>query len=56
MLDIMSPQQTRYYIPALGRLYDSLSDLAWLALRVTVGVRSGSCHRPVVALRYDSRC
>lgn len=37
MLDIMSRQQTRYYIPALGRLYDGLSDLAWLALRVTVG-------------------
>jgi putative oxidoreductase len=37
MFDITSRQQTRYYIPALGRLYDGLSDLAWLALRVAVG-------------------
>jgi putative oxidoreductase len=37
MLDITSRQQTRYYIPALGRFYDRLADLAWLALRVTVG-------------------
>ena len=37
MLDMMSRERTRYYIPALGRLYDSLSDFVWLALRVTVG-------------------
>jgi putative oxidoreductase len=37
MFEIKSQRTTRYYIPALGRLYDSLSDVAWLALRVAVG-------------------
>jgi len=37
MLDSFSGQRPRYIIPALGRLYDSLTDLAWLVLRVTVG-------------------
>jgi len=37
MLDTMSRQQTHYLIPALGRLYENLSDVAWLILRVTVG-------------------
>lgn len=37
MLDSLSGQRPRYIIPALGRLYASLSDFAWLVLRVTVG-------------------
>jgi putative oxidoreductase len=37
MLSTLSREQTRYYIPALGRLYETLSDVAWLILRVTVG-------------------
>lgn len=37
MLDILSRQRTRYVIPALGRVYDGLADLAWLLLRVAVG-------------------
>ena len=37
MFEIKSDRTTRYYIPALGRLYDSLSDVTWLALRIAVG-------------------
>ena len=37
MLEIMPRKRTRYYIPAFGPLYDGLSDIAWLILRVTVG-------------------
>jgi putative oxidoreductase len=37
MLDSLTGHRPRYLVPALGRLYDSMSDLAWVALRVTVG-------------------
>jgi|tagenome__1003787_1003787.scaffolds.fasta_scaffold20061136_1 hypothetical protein len=37
MLDSLTGRRPRYLVPALGRLYDSMSDLAWVALRVTVG-------------------
>lgn len=37
MLFQLKPAGPRYYIPALGRVYDGLADLSWLALRVAVG-------------------
>src|SRR4051794_31511185 len=37
MLDSLSGQRPRYIIPALSPMYDSLADLAWLVLRITVG-------------------
>src|SRR4051812_27447849 len=37
MLDILSGQRPRHIIPALSPMYDSLADLAWLLLRVTLG-------------------
>ena len=33
-----APQRGRYYIPVLGRLYDGLGDVAWLLLRLVVGL------------------
>ncbi|WP_018261671.1 DoxX family protein [Methylobacterium sp. WSM2598] len=37
MSDSFTVHRPRYLIPAFGRLYDRLSDVAWLVLRVTVG-------------------
>ena len=37
MLDSLTGKAPRYVIPALGRVYEGLADLAWLVLRVTVG-------------------
>ena len=34
----MSVNKSRLYIPALGGLYDSLWDLAWLVLRLAAGL------------------
>src|SRR5918998_4014083 len=38
MLDTTRREGSRLYIPALGRLYVGLADLAWLLLRLTVGL------------------
>ena len=38
MLDIPRRDGSRLYFPALGRIYVRLADLAWLALRLTVGL------------------
>ncbi len=38
MLDIMRREGSRLYIPALGPLYVRLADLAWLLLRLVVGL------------------
>ena len=37
MFDSLTGQRPRYFIPALGPIYDSLADVAWLLLRVAVG-------------------
>ena len=37
MLGLTSQQTPRYFIPALGRLYEGLGDVAWLLLRIAVG-------------------
>jgi putative oxidoreductase len=37
MVDSLTGHRSRYFVPAFGRLYDGLADVAWLALRVTVG-------------------
>jgi putative oxidoreductase len=38
VLDTTPRQGSRFYIPALGRLYVGLADIAWLLLRVVVGL------------------
>ena len=38
MLDPTRREGSRFYIPALGRLYVGLADVAWLLLRLTVGL------------------
>lgn len=38
MLDSTRRDGSRFYIPALGRLYVGLADFAWLLLRLVVGL------------------
>ncbi len=38
MLDTVPRQGSRFYIPALGRLYVGLADTAWLLLRLVIGL------------------
>jgi putative oxidoreductase len=38
MLDITRREGSRLYVPALGRLYVGLADVAWLLLRLVVGL------------------
>jgi putative oxidoreductase len=38
MTDTRYDTTPRYYVPALGSLYDSLSDVAWLIFRLAVGL------------------
>jgi len=47
MLDSLSGQRPRYIIPALGRLYASLSDFAWFVGGTLLAI--GLLTRPAAA-------